>query len=580
MPQSPTIAPSPPLAGADDQTYDAVVVGAGVAGLAFALRLPSDWRVALLIKGVLGESNTRYAQGGPAAAVGSDDDPALHEADTLAAGAGLCDPVAVRRLVAGAPAAVAWLVGLGARFDIGSDGTPLLGREAAHSRRRVLHAGGDATGAEIERALVAAVRSAPGVAIFEGAFALDLLVADGRCGGVAAQLAQGEPTVLLRAGMTVLAAGSAGQLWATTSNPLGATADGLAMALRADVAVADLEFAQFHPTVLALPGGAPFLVSEAVRGEGAYLRDRGGRRFMPELHPLAELAPRDVVARGIQRQMAIDEADHIFLDLRHLDAAAMRARFPTIARELSERGLDLASDPIPVAPAAHYFMGGIVTGSAGETSLPGLLAVGEAACTGVHGANRLASNSLVEGLVSGLAAAERLGWEGKEGGGTTGGTAGASDAPLGAAMLEGGRSIPALATRRARLQRAMSQDVAVVRDASGLATAMREIRAVADWLARPTVADEAGDLRADAVALDGSAAADALRGAWELRNMVDAAGAVAAAAVRREESRGAHFRRDFPETDPSLAERHLIRTAEGWRYGALAPALRAVTTAP
>ena len=580
MPQSPTIAPSPPLAGADDQTYDAVVVGAGVAGLAFALRLPSDWRVALLIKGVLGESNTRYAQGGLAAAVGSDDDPALHEADTLAAGAGLCDPVAVRRLVAGAPAAVAWLVGLGARFDIGSDGTPLLGREAAHSRRRVLHAGGDATGAEIERALVAAVRSAPGVAIFEGAFALDLLVADGRCGGVAAQLAQGEPTVLLRAGMTVLAAGSAGKLWATTSNPLGATADGLAMALRADVAVADLEFAQFHPTVLALPGGAPFLVSEAVRGEGAYLRDRGGRRFMPELHPLAELAPRDVVARGIQRQMAIDEADHIFLDLRHLDAAAMRARFPTIARELSERGLDLASDPIPVAPAAHYFMGGIVTGSAGETSLPGLLAVGEAACTGVHGANRLASNSLVEGLVSGLAAAERLGWEGKEGGGTTGGTAGASDAPLGAAMLEGGRSIPALATRRARLQRAMSQDVAVVRDASGLATAMREIRAVADWLARPTVADEAGDLRADAVALDGSAAADALRGAWELRNMVDAAGAVAAAAARREESRGAHFRRDFPETDPTLAERHLIRTAEGWRYGALAPALRAVTTAP
>ena len=580
MPQSPPIAPSPPSAGTRDHTYDVVVIGAGVAGLAFALRLPSDWRVALLTKGVLGESNTRYAQGGLAAAVGHDDDPSLHEAEPLAAGAGLCDPTAVRRLVADAPAAVAWLVGLGARFDTGPDGAPLLGREAAHSRRRVLHAGGDATGAEIERALVDAVGGAPGVAIFEDAFALDLLVVGGRCEGVVAQLGPGGPAVHLRAGVTALAAGGAGQLSVTTTNPLGATADGLAMALRAGVAVADLEFAQFHPTVLALPGGSPFLVSEAVRGEGAHLRGGDGRRFMLGLHPLAELAPRDVVARGIQRQMAVDEADHVFLDLRHLDAAAMRARFPTITRELSERGLDLAFDPLPVAPAAHYFMGGVVSGSAGETNLPGLLALGVAACTGVHGANRLASNSLLEGLVSGLVSAERLGWEGKEGRGTTDGTDGASSAPLGTARPGGGGSIPAPATLRARLQCAMSRHVAVVRDAAGLAAAAREIRAIGDQLARPAVADGVGDRRADAVALDGSVAGDPLRSAWELRNTVDAAGAVAVAAARREESRGAHFRRDFPETDSTLAERHLIRTAEGWRYGALATALRAETTSP
>src|SRR5215213_444866 len=398
--------------GLERHAYDIVVIGAGVAGLAFTLRLPQGLRIALLTKGALGESNTRYAQGGLAAAVGADDSPELHEADTLAAGAGLCDPEAVHTLVEGGPAAVHWLLDIGTRFDRAATATGhgdlLLGREAAHSRRRVLHAGGDATGAEIERAMVEQVRANPDIDVFAGAFALDLVVADGRCAGVIAELSAGARPVFLHAPIVTLAAGGAGQLWAVTSNPAGATADGLAMAIRAGVAVADLEFAQFHPTVLAVPGATPFLVSEAVRGEGAYLRGKDGERFMLPLHPMAELAPRDVVARSIQRQMALDGSDHVWLDLRHLDPDETRARFPTIARELASKGLDLALDLLPVAPAAHYFMGGIVASSTGETSLPGLLALGEAACTGVHGANRLASNSLLEGLVFGINAADRL----------------------------------------------------------------------------------------------------------------------------------------------------------------------------
>jgi L-aspartate oxidase len=532
--------------------YDVVVVGAGVAGLAFTLRLPPTTRVALLTKGALGESNTRYAQGGLSAAIGADDSPELHETDTLAAGAGLCDPEAVRRLVDGAPEAVRWLLDTGANFDRDpTTGDILLGREAAHSRRRVLHAGGDATGAEIERALVAAVRARPTVDVWERAFAIDLTIAAGRCTGLIAQLSPNEPPIVFEAETVVIAAGGAGQLWATTSNPPGATADGLAMALRAGVAVADVEFAQFHPTVLALPNGAPFLVSEAVRGEGAYLRSENGERFMTALHPLAELAPRDVVARGIQRQMVIDGADHVFLDLRHLDAAAMHRRFPTISRELTARGLDLAANLIPVAPAAHYFMGGIVAGTDGRTSLPGLLALGEAACTGVHGANRLASNSLLEGLVFGIAAADRLA------SGSTGSPCAGSEAvpaDLGSSPSRTTRPVAdgaALVTLREAIQQAMSRDVAVVRDAVGLA---RAAEVVAE--ARSSLAEMPADNRA----------------VWELRNLALAAAAVISAATLREESRGAHFRADFPTTNPSLAGCHLaFGGADGraWRYSAL-----------
>jgi L-aspartate oxidase len=471
----------------------------------------------------------------------------------LTAGAGLSDAEAVARLVEGAPEAVRWLIALGARFDAGPDGEMLLGREAAHSRRRVLHAGGDATGAEIERSLVSRVREDRNVDLYPGAFVIDLVVADGRCRGVLAELEPGGPLTFLAAPVTALAAGGAGHLWATTSNPEGATADGLAMALRAGATVADTEFVQFHPTVLALPGEVPFLVSEAVRGEGAYLRDAAGERFMTAVHPLAELAPRDVVARAIHRHLAMDGRDHVDLDLRHLNAEEMRERFPTITRELAGRGLDLATDLIPVAPAAHYFIGGVAASTEGITSLPGLLAFGEAAATGIHGANRLASNSLLEGLVFGMAGAGRLGREWPR---LTGEPA---LEPVLAPTAVGTRlTLDEIAVLRARLQRAMSRHVGVVRDAAGLAGAREEMENIAAELrpgsARETQASDAKTRHAF----------------WELRNLVDAARAVIAAAAHRQESRGAHYRADFPEPDPSLDGQHSLSAADGsFRYGTL-----------
>jgi L-aspartate oxidase len=549
--RSPTPLITPDSADRRSQV-DVIVIGAGVAGLAFALSIPAELRVALLTKGNLGESNTRWAQGGLSAAIGADDTIELHEQDTLYAGAGLSDPETVHELVADGPDAVDWLLSLGTAFDRDEESGELaLGREAAHSRRRVLHAGGDATGAEIERALVAAVRSRPNVQILECGFAIDLFVRDGACSGALISL-QNSAIVALGSQAVVLAAGGAGQLWATTSNPPAATADGLAMAIRAGAAVADLEFCQFHPTVLQLNGETPFLVSEAVRGEGAYLRDHAGNRFMVAEHELAELAPRDVVARGIQKQMAADGADHVFLDLRHLDGPTMRRRFPTIARELDERGLDLATDLIPVAPAAHYFMGGVVADEFGLTSLPGLLAVGEAACTGVHGANRLASNSLLEGLVFGRKAATAL-----------------RISPIGevAAFDDRAASTTAddlsadLASIRSAIRQTMSRHVSVVRDAAGLTTAIAEL----DQIARRLPDKPSG------------------RAEWVTANMVMAARAIATAALLREESRGAHFRSDFPDRDPGLDGLHYICQSglpeEGaWTLDTLSSAIPVVRT--
>ncbi len=538
------------------RTFDVIVIGAGVAGLAFTLRLPTHLRVALLTKSALGESNTRYAQGGLAAAVGADDSPELHLADTLIAGAGLCDEPAVRALVEGAPDAVHWLIEIGTAFDREGDDYA-LGREGAHSRRRVLHAGGDATGAEIERALVAQVRADANIEIHEHAFAYDLIIADGRCEGVLADIGTGTPTELL-APITVIAAGGAGQLWATTSNPPGATADGLAMALRAGVTIADIEFMQFHPTVLAVPETAPFLVSEAVRGEGAYLRDVTGHRFMETVHPQAELAPRDVVARAIQRQIVADDTDHVSLDLRHLDPKEVLRRFPTIAAELASRGLDLTSDLIPIAPAAHYFMGGIVAGTDGRTSLPGLLALGEASCTGVHGANRLASNSLLEGLVFGLDAADRLSedWPRRE---VDRAPDRASIALNDVGATDASQTPSQIDDLRRRLQHTMGRNVSVLRDADGLAEAATTILALRSELLR--AASPVGERRDIA----------------ELRNMLDSADAIVAAARQRDESRGAHARSDFPDTSPSWDGRHSILTgglAGRWERGELSTTVR------
>ncbi len=523
----------------NDLTTGILVIGAGIAGLSFALRLPSNVPVIVVTKGALGESNTWYAQGGLAVALGADDDPELHYIDTMAAGAGLCDADAVRVLVEHAPAAVTWLIEQGTRFDA-EGGELALGREAAHSRNRVLHAGGDATGAEIERSLVAKLREQSHLEVLEHTAAVELLTAEGRCLGAVLHT-EGEASFRrVLATTTVLANGGAGRLWAVTSNPPGASGDGIAMALQAGATVADLEFTQFHPTVLSIDGVDPFLITEAIRGEGAYLVDQQGARFMPGLHPLAELAPRDVVARAIQHEVTTHDGQPVFLDLRHLDRDLVLRRFPTIAKRLADTGLSITDDLIPVAPAAHYFMGGVVADTEGWTSMPGLMAIGEVSCTGVHGANRLASNSLLEGLVFGLRAADAV--------------AARNDAwavaPNSSRFPEPpGDPTPTTADQWAigrRIQEQMSLHVAVVRDAHGLQTALNALSA----LDRDTAVVPIG-----------------------LRHMLKLAIEITRSALEREESRGSHFRRDFPELDPALDGMHqLVESARDGvrrRYGSL-----------
>ncbi|WJS89717.1 L-aspartate oxidase [Microbacterium testaceum] len=378
-----------------------VVVGSGIAGLTAALHASENGcRVTVVTKGALPDTNTRWAQGGIAAVTSAADTVASHAADTITAGAGLNDPAAVDVLVGDGPERIAELVARGVVFDRAADGDFSRGLEAAHAVPRVLHAGGDATGAAIQAALGASVRAA-GIEVREHALLRDLVVMDGRISGI--ELDGGER---LDADAVILATGGAGQLYAHTTNPLGATGDGVAAALRAGAAVDDLEFVQFHPTALA--DGIPFLVSEAVRGEGAVLIDDAGRRFVFDSHPDGELAPRDVVARANARAMAAQGGRPVRLDATAIGRERLAQRFPTIDAAVHERGLDWGRDPIPVTPAAHYLMGGIVTDLDGRTTLPGLYAVGETARTGVHGANRLASNSLLEGAVFGARAGDAV----------------------------------------------------------------------------------------------------------------------------------------------------------------------------
>ncbi|OGX68520.1 MAG: L-aspartate oxidase, partial [Paenibacillus sp. RIFOXYA1_FULL_44_5] len=385
---------------------DVVVIGTGIAGLITAIKTSEQHKVLVVAKKSLLESNTRYAQGGIAAVISDEDSPSYHMQDTLIAGAGLCSPEAVNVLVHEGTDAVKELIRLGTQFDE-ENGALALTREGAHSQRRILHAHGDATGAEIVRALLEKLRQSVNIEVWDEHFAIDLVTQDGQCTGVLVQKPDGQK-VYVQAKATIMASGGAGQLYRYTTNPEIATGDGVAMAYRAGAVIRDMEFIQFHPTSLSYPGAPRFLISEAVRGEGAVLRNIKGERFMQDYHPQLELAPRDVVARAIVSEIDKTKATFIYLDITHESPEMVKHRFPTIYHYCMQYGLDLTTDWIPVAPAAHYMMGGIRTDLHGETSIPRLFACGEVSSTGVHGANRLASNSLSEAVVFGRRIAERI----------------------------------------------------------------------------------------------------------------------------------------------------------------------------
>ena len=503
---------------------DVVVVGSGIAGLIAALETSRKHRVTLVTKAQLAESNTRYAQGGIAAALFHDDSVDEHVADTLRAGAGLCNLGAVEVLCSEGPQRVMDLIELGVVFDQ-RNGEFARALEAAHSRARVLHAGGDATGLAIEMALVRAVRTAQAekkITVLEHTFACDLVLREEKVAGLEVLEESGARRVLA-ADAVILASGGAGQLYRHTTNPSVATGDGVALALRAGAEVANLEFYQFHPTALALPGN--FLISEAVRGDGAVLRDVDGNRFMQAVHPGAELAPRDVVARGIAAQMAKQGGQPVLLDATALGAAFLAERFPTIDAACRRSGLDWSEVAIPVTPAAHYWMGGVRTDTWGRTSLPGLFAAGEVACTGVHGANRLASNSLLESLVFAWRAAHLLNeatWP-VNGGWPVWPTEMVQAEP--AEPLDGGE--PATLVDRARLQALLWNAAGIERSADGMRDATRQM---AGWIG------EGGSVFA-----------------LETENLLTIARVVVTSALAREESRGAHFRSDFPATSTAFA---------------------------
>ncbi|MFF5448837.1 L-aspartate oxidase [Streptomyces sp. NPDC012888] len=517
---------------------DVVVVGSGVAGLTAALRCAAAGRRTVVVtKARLDDGSTRWAQGGIAAALGEGDTPGQHLDDTLVAGAGLCDETAVRMLVTEGPDAVRRLIATGAVFDTSPDtGEIELTREGGHHRRRIAHAGGDATGAEISRALVEAVHAA-GIETVENALVLDLLQdAEGRTAGVTLHVmgeGQHDGVGAVHAPAVVLATGGMGQVFSATTNPAVSTGDGVALALRAGAEVSDLEFVQFHPTVLFLgpdAEGQQPLVSEAVRGEGAHLVDADGVRFMVGAHELAELAPRDIVAKGIMRRMREQGAEHMYLDARHFGADMWENRFPTILAACRAHGIDPVTQPIPVAPAAHYASGGVRTDLDGRTTVPGLYACGEVACTGVHGANRLASNSLLEGLVF----AERIAAD----------IAAHPPASAGPGIPVPSRGPLLPATARFEVQRIMTRGAGVLRSADSL----REAADALDALYASALYD---------LEVHGKTAEPGVD-TWEATNLMCVARVLVAAARRREETRGCHWREDRPERDDAAWRRHLV----------------------
>lgn len=524
-------------------TADVVVVGSGVAGLTTALRLRAhDLTVLLVTKATVDEGSTRWAQGGIAAALADDDSPAEHMADTLEAGGGLCNEEAVRVLVTEGPDAVRELISWGAHFDTDPTGSIALTREGGHHRNRIAHAGGDATGAEVSRALVAAVAADPGIELMENALVLDLIRdEDGNAAGVTLHVigpGSRDGVGAALAPNVVLATGGFGQVFGQTTNPYVATGDGVALALRAGAAVADLEFVQFHPTVMwlgPLAQGQQPLVSEAVRGEGAVLLDEVGERFMAGEHPMADLAPRDVVAKAIRRRMRDTGAAHVWLDGRNLGADTWVQRFPTILAACRLRGIDPVSDPIPVAPAQHYVSGGVLTDLDGRSTIPGLFACGEVACSGVHGANRLASNSLLEGLVFGRRIAEAIRADGRT----------SADSAVTFSSWSQGLSDGVLSnSRRRSLQQVMDTDSGVLRSRASLEDALHRIASTFG---------------------DASAAGRACTEDWESTNLHTLAYALVRQALLREETRGSHWREDFPNVEPNWRQRLVTTMASDGR---------------
>lgn len=507
---------------------DVIVIGSGVAGLFTALKAADQYKITLITKRELLESNTRYAQGGIAAVMTDDDSPEEHVHDTLVAGAGLCRADAVQVLAEEGPLAVQELISLGAEFDR-EDGRLALTQEGAHSHRRILHANGDATGYEIVRALAEKVRKHPNIEVLEHHYVVDIIKDEAGARGVLL-LNPDRELLFLESTAVVLCSGGAGQLYRYTTNPEIATADGIAMAYRAGAVIRDVEFVQFHPTALCYAGAPRFLISEAVRGEGAVLRNSRGERFMHKYHPQLELAPRDVVARAIVDEMELNHSSMVYLDITHETPEVIRNRFPTIYETCLRYGLDMTTDWIPVAPAAHYIMGGIRTNLYGETNIPRLFACGEAASTGVHGANRLASNSLTEALVFGCRIVERIS------------LLAATAAPVMAGCNLNRTKGPTrdIAEKRLKLQKTMVRKVGLRRKAELLQEAV-------EYLQRETSIF--------------SCKLETLE-QLEYANMLTSALLIAQLSLKREESRGGHYREDFPDRDDKQWQKHQLSCRE------------------
>lgn len=509
---------------------DVIVIGAGIAGLYTALKASESKRVLMITKKSLFDSNTRYAQGGIAAVISDDDSPDFHMQDTLIAGAGLCDASAVDVLVHEGPHGVQELIRFGTNFDAEDDGQFALTKEGAHSQRRILHANGDATGYEIVRALADRVKTDSRVELWDDHLVLDLLTDNGECVGAIVQKPDGS-RVAVFGNATILCTGGTGQLYRYTTNPDVATGDGVAMAYRAGAVIRDMEFIQFHPTSLCYPGAPRFLISEAVRGEGAYLRNIRGERFMEKYHPQLELAPRDIVARAIVAEMEETKSTYVYIDITHETPELIKHRFPTIHEYCLNYGLDMTTDWIPVAPAAHYMMGGVKTDLRGETNIRRLFACGEVSSTGVHGANRLASNSLSEAIVFGQRIVDRI----NELDPVQVEDLKISNHPY---LLEDkiASLMGSLVERRLKLQKAMVRYVGLHRDREGLLKGLDELKHLLPIFETTLTKREE----------------------FEFANLLTCAILVTEAALSREESRGGHYREDYPERDDAHWRKHTI----------------------